>query len=89
MEQKINVDVRSEYLKSVAELLDDCLVRIHPDEFSRETITKTNERFYRLGGSIHRICSTSDDLRRLAEELVESQEKQPGGGQETKDEEKP
>ena len=52
-----------EDLLDAAQLLDDCLIRIYPEEFTREHINAAAERFGDCGGTIHRIASMANKLR--------------------------
>lgn len=50
-------------LWDTAELLDDCLIRIYPEEFSIEQREAAAHRFSEYGGTISRIANMSDKLR--------------------------
>lgn len=55
-------------LMDIAQLLDDCLMRIYPEEFSPEAKEAAAKRFFAGRGTIARIASTADRLRVIAGE---------------------
>ena len=55
-----------ELLEDTAKCLDDCLVRIYPEEFTKEHINAAAQRFGDGGGTIHRIASLADELRKAS-----------------------
>ena len=60
--KRSEMEITSTDLLDAAQLLDDCLIRIYPEEFTREDINAAAERFGD-GGTIHRIASMADKLR--------------------------
>lgn len=55
-----------ELLLDAAQCLDDCLVRIYPEEFKPTDHTGASIRFSRGGGTISRIANLADALRGIA-----------------------
>jgi len=55
-------------LLDAARCLDDCLIRIYPEEFSREDVEASAKRFLDNGGTIARIAGLADELRMLAKQ---------------------
>jgi len=53
-------------LQAAAQLLDDCLIRIYPEEFLQEHIDAAAERFSKGCGTIARISDMADKLRKAA-----------------------
>lgn len=53
-------------LIAAAQLLDDCLIRIYPEEFTKEQISGACDRFKNGGGTIARIAKMSDKLRDIS-----------------------
>ena len=58
--------VQSGDLLAAAQLLDDCLIRIYPEEFSPEHREAAAQRFFDGGGPIGRIATMADKLRQAA-----------------------
>jgi len=56
---------KSPILLDAAQLLDDCLVRIYPEEFTKEHIEEVTQRFRNGGGTIARIAKMADKLRKI------------------------
>ncbi len=55
--------VQSGDLVDAAQLLDDCLIRIFPEEFTQEHRDAAAQRFFDGGGTIGRIATMADKLR--------------------------
>jgi hypothetical protein len=51
-------------LLAVAQLLDDCLIRIYPEEFLKKHREEASKRFMDGGGTISRIATMADQLRK-------------------------
>ena len=66
------MEITSTDLLDAAQLLDDCLIRIYPEEFTREHINAAAERFGDGGGTIHRIASMADKLRLASNAKVDA-----------------
>jgi len=49
-----------------AQCLDDCLIRIYPEEFEKKYQEEASERFSANGGTIARIATVADVLRKVA-----------------------
>jgi len=58
-------------LLEAAQCLDDCLIRIYPEEFSQKHINAAAERFGENCGTIARIATIADKLRSLAQRAGE------------------
>jgi len=58
-------DAAQDVLLEAAECLDDCLVRIYPEEFSDESIKAANVRFSKGRGTIARIATIVDKLKKM------------------------
>ena len=58
-------------LLEAAQCLDDCLIRIYPEEFSQKHINAAAERFGENCGTIARIATIADKLRTLAQRAGE------------------
>ena len=57
-------------LGECADCMDDCLVRIYPEEFDEERIELAGERFFDGGGTIGRIADLADSARNEAAKEV-------------------
>ena len=55
-------------LRDGAECLDDCLMRIYPDEFSQDNINDSAKRWSSQGGTIARIAKLSDKMKEIVKE---------------------
>lgn len=55
--------VDRELLFDAAQCLDDCLVRIYPEEFTGSVAEAAKARFLRGGGIISRTATIADALR--------------------------
>jgi hypothetical protein len=53
-------------LLDAAQLLDDCLIRIYPEEFTKEHQEAAAKRFWEHNGTISRIADMADKLRRAS-----------------------
>jgi hypothetical protein len=58
--------VPPEVLLDAAQLLDDCLIQIYPEEFLPKHIEASAQRFSDGGGIIGRIATMTDKLRQAA-----------------------
>jgi len=58
-------DVEQNVLLEAAQCLDDCLIRIYPEEFEQKYIDEARERWGKQGGTIGRITDTADRLREI------------------------
>ena len=61
-------------LLAVAQLLDDCLIRIYPEEFAPEYREAAAQRFFDGSGTIGRIATMADKLREVANARLDRQE---------------
>ena len=61
--KRSEMEITSTDLLDAAQLLYDCLIRIYPEEFTKEHINAAAERFGDGGGTIHRIASMADKFR--------------------------
>jgi len=52
-------------LPTLKTLLDDCLIRIYPEEFTQSHIDAARERFTTEGGTIARIAHTVQEIRNI------------------------
>ena len=62
-------DEEKSLLLDAAQCLDDCLIRIYPEEFEDKHIQAAARRFGASGGTINRIATLSDNLRKQKEEV--------------------
>ncbi len=62
------VKINTAELLAVAQLLDDCLVRIYPDEFTEGAKKLAAIRFAAGGGTINRIAGASEKIRSVVKE---------------------
>ena len=69
--------VQSGDLLAAAQLLDDCLIRIYPEEFSPEHREAAAQRFFDGGGTIGRIATMADKLRQAANAAGQGREAYP------------
>ena len=65
-ERSERMEITSTDLLDAAQLLDDCLIRIYPEEFTQEHINAAAERFGAANGTISRIADMADKLRRAS-----------------------
>jgi hypothetical protein len=63
------MDLTSTDLLDAAQLLDDCLIRIYPEEFKKNHIEAAAERFGKANGTISRIAYMADKLRCASNKL--------------------
>ena len=66
--------IPSTALLDAAQLLDDCLIRIYPEEFTKEHQEAAAKRFWEHNGTISRIADMADKLRRASNAEVDRQE---------------
>jgi hypothetical protein len=64
--RKKMVKIDSATLLDAAQCLDDCLIRIYPEEFGKKYQEEAAERFGANGGTIARIATVADALRKIA-----------------------
>lgn len=64
--------VQSSDLLAAAQLLDDCLIRIYPEEFPPDHRKAAAQRFFDCGGTIGRIATMADKLRQAANAPAEA-----------------
>ena len=57
------MEITSTDLLDAAQLLDDCLIRIYPEEFTKEHQEAAAKRFWKHNGPISRIADMADKLR--------------------------
>lgn len=55
-------------LADCAECLNDCLIRIYPEEFEQKYIDEADERFYKHHGTIARIASLVERINATCHE---------------------
>ena len=60
-------------LLDAAQLLDDCLIRIYPEEFTKEHQEAAAKRFRKHNGTISRIADMADRLRRASNAQLDGQ----------------
>lgn len=58
-------------LADCAECLDDCLVRMYPDEFDRDTVTDADKRFFEHNGGIARVTDLFERIKRYVPAKVD------------------
>jgi len=63
---KKTVSIDPATLMDAAQCLDDCLIRIYPEEFEKKYQEEASERFSANGGTIARIATVADVLRKVA-----------------------
>ena len=66
MKKEKKVEIDSATLLDAAQCLDDCLIRIYPEEFEKKHQKEASERFGNNGGTIARIATVADGLRKVA-----------------------
>jgi hypothetical protein len=64
------MEITSTDLLDAAQLLDDCLIRIYPEEFTKEHQESAAKRFWEHNGTISRIADMADKLRRASNASV-------------------
>jgi hypothetical protein len=79
-----DIAVPSKALVAAAQLLDDCLIRIYPEEFAPEHRESAAQRFSAGCGTIGRIATMSDKLREAANSSNAAQKAQGRGRDENK-----
>jgi len=60
------VEIDSSELLDAARCLDDCLIRIYPEEFTEKHREEAAQRFWDGHGTINRISTIADNLRKAA-----------------------